>query len=102
MITAVVLPPPPKGAQIYHKVRDRASYAGALVSVALAGDQISLGGVALKAWRASKAEAAMAGGASPAQAAEAEAAGATGYGGNDFKITLVRRLLAATLEEARG
>lgn len=102
LITAVVLPPPPKGAQIYHKVRDRASYAGALVSVALAGEQISLGGVALKAWRASKAEAAMTAGASPAQAAEAEAAGATGYGGNDFKITLVRRLLAATLEEARG
>jgi xanthine dehydrogenase YagS FAD-binding subunit len=102
LITGVVLPPAQGGAQIFHKVRDRASYAGALVSVAIAGDQMALGGVALKAWRATKAEAALASGASPAQAAEAEAAGARGYGGNDFKITLVRRLLAATIEEARG
>ena len=101
LITAAVLPPPPPGAQIFHKVRDRASYAGALVSVALAGDRIALGGVALKAWRARAAEAALAGGATPAEAGEAEAAGATGRGGNDFKIDLVRRLLAATVEEAR-
>lgn len=102
LITAVVLPPPPEGPQIFEKVRDRASYAGALVSVAVAGDRISLGGVALKAWRAGAAEAALANGASPAEAAQAEAAGAVGRGGNDFKITLVRRLLAATIEEARG
>ena len=101
LVTAVTLPPPPKGAQIYHKVRDRASYAGALVSVALAGEQIALGGVALKAWRAGRAEAALAAGATPKEAAEAEAVHARGFGGNDFKITLVRRLLAATLEEAR-
>jgi xanthine dehydrogenase YagS FAD-binding subunit len=102
LITGVVLPPPASGAQVFHKVRDRASYAGALVSVALAGERLALGGVALKAWRATKAEAAIASGASPVEAAEAEAAGATGCGGNDFKITLVRRLLAATIEEARG
>ncbi len=101
LITAAILPPPPAGRQIFQKVRDRASYAGALVSVALAGDRISLGGVALKAWRALAAEAALAGGATPAEAGAAEAAGARGFGGNDFKIDLVRRLLAAAVEEAR-
>jgi xanthine dehydrogenase YagS FAD-binding subunit len=101
LITAVVLPPPPAGAQIYHKVRDRASYAGALVSVALAGNRLSLGGVALKAWRAEAAESVLAQGGSAQAAADAEADGATGHGGNDFKITLVRRLVAATIEEAR-
>lgn len=102
LITAVILPPPPSGPQIFHKVRDRASYAGALVSVALAGERISLGGVALKAWRTWAAEGVLAQGGSPQEAGEAEAAGATGHGGNDFKITLVRRLIAATVEEARG
>ena len=102
LITAALLPPPPQGRQAFHKVRDRASYAGALVSVAVAGTNIALGGVALKAWRARTAEAALASGATPAEAGAAEAAGATGHGGNDFKIDLVRRLLAATVEEARG
>jgi xanthine dehydrogenase YagS FAD-binding subunit len=101
LITAVVLPPPPPGPQVFQKVRDRASYASALASVAVAGDRLALGGVALKAWRASRAEAALAGGASAAEAAEAELAGARGYGGNDFKIPLVRRLLTAMIEETR-
>lgn len=102
LITAVVLPPPPPGKQVYEKSRDRASYAGALVSVAVAGSQIALGGVALKAWRATKAEAALARGASPAEAADAELAEAKGFGGNNFKIALAKRLMVASIEEARG
>lgn len=101
LITSVVLPPPPEGGQAYRKVRDRASYAFALVSVAVAGNQIALGGVAYKPWRASKAEAALAAGASPKEAAEAEMATAKGNGGNDFKIPLARRIVVSTLAQAR-
>ena len=54
LITAVTLPPPPPGGQAYRKVRDRASYAFALVSVAVAGDQVAMGGVAHKPWRATQ------------------------------------------------
>src|SRR5690606_27815914 len=97
MITAVVLDPPPAGRQLYRKVRDRASYAFGLVSVAVAGDQAALGAVAHKPWRAAAAEAALKAGASPAEAAAAELAPARGRGGNDFKIPLARRLLAAAL-----
>jgi len=99
LVTAVVLPPPPEGRQEYRKVRDRASYAGGLFSLALAGERMALGAVALKPWRATKAEAARAAGASGAEAAEAELADARGLGGNDFKITLARRVIAAALEE---
>lgn len=98
LVTAVVLPPPPKGRQEYRKVRDRASYAGGLFSLAMAGPNLSLGMVALKPWRARKTEAALAAGASPAEAAEAELAGAVGRGRNDFKIVLARRVIAAALE----
>jgi xanthine dehydrogenase YagS FAD-binding subunit len=82
-------------------VRDRASYAFALVSVAVAGNQIALGGVAYKPWRASKAEAAMASGASPTEAAEAEMTSARGHGGNDFKIPLARRIIVSTLAQSK-
>ena len=98
LVTAVILPPPPKGRQEYRKVRDRASYAGGLFSLAIAGPNISLGAVALKPWRASKTEAALAAGASPADAAEAELAGAVGRGRNDFKIVLSRRVIADALQ----
>jgi xanthine dehydrogenase YagS FAD-binding subunit len=101
LITSVFLPPPPSGGQAYRKVRDRASYAFALVSVAVAGNQIALGGVAYKPWRASKAESALGSGASPAAAAEAELASAKGYGGNDFKIPLARRVIVSTLAQAK-
>jgi xanthine dehydrogenase YagS FAD-binding subunit len=101
LITSVLLPPPPPGGQAYRKVRDRASYAFALVSVAVAGNQIALGGVAYKPWRASKAEAALASGAGPAEAADAEMASAQGYGGNDFKIPLARRVVVSTLAQAK-
>jgi xanthine dehydrogenase YagS FAD-binding subunit len=100
LITSVVLPPPPEGGQAYRKVRDRASYAFALVSVAVAGNQIALGGVAYKPWRANKAEAALAAGASPKEAAELEMAAAKGNGGNDFKIPLARRIIVSTLAQA--
>ena len=102
LITAVVLPPPPDGGQAYRKARDRASYAGGLASVAVAGGRVALGAVALKPWRAHKAEAALAAGASPAEAAAAELEGAHGQGGNDFKVNLTRRLMAATIEQGRA
>jgi xanthine dehydrogenase YagS FAD-binding subunit len=117
MITAVTLPPAPPGRQIYRKVRDRASYAFALVSVAAiveaSGDgirsaRIAMGGVAAKPWRAAEAERALAGAAvsdrAYTDAAEAALVGARGYGGNDFKIPLakrmVRHILAAAIERA--
>ncbi|MBB4273547.1 FAD binding domain-containing protein [Rhizobium mongolense] len=113
MITAVVLPPPPAGRQIYRKVRDRASYAFALVSVAVVVDvrqgrissaRVAMGGVAPKPWRASGAEQVLSGGQVSDEvlerAAEAALAGAQGAGRNDFKILLARRMLRATLSAA--
>ena len=100
VITAVDLPPPPIGPQSYRKVRDRASFAFALVSVASAGQQFTLGGVAAKPWRASLTEAARRDGAMAHEAAAAELAAAQGQGGNDFKISLARRLLAHAIEGA--
>lgn len=115
LIEAVLLPPPPPGRQLYRKVRDRASYAFALVSVGVAlavedervaSVRLALGGVAHKPWRASRAEAALVG--APAtreafrKAAEAELAEARGWGGNDFKVPLTRRVVTATLAEAAG
>jgi xanthine dehydrogenase YagS FAD-binding subunit len=114
LITSVVLPPPPPGKQVYRKVRDRASYAFALVSVAAIVDaadgairnaRVALGGVAHKPWRVDAAEQALAN-ASPQQgagdAADAVLQGAQGQGDNDFKIPLVRRVLAGVLAEAAG
>lgn len=115
LIEAVTLPPPPPGRQLYRKVRDRASYAFALVSVAVAleldGERVgsvrlALGGVAHKPWRAEHAEARLLGGPATRgafrEAAEAELAEARGQGGNDFKIPLARRVVTATLAEAAG
>jgi xanthine dehydrogenase YagS FAD-binding subunit len=98
LVTAVVLPPPPDGRQEYRKVRDRASYAGGLFSLALAGGRLAMGAVALKPWRARRAEAALAAGATPAEAADAELAEARGAGRNSFKITLARRVIVDALE----
>jgi xanthine dehydrogenase YagS FAD-binding subunit len=97
LITAVVLPPPPDGPQRYRKVRDRASFAFALVSIALAGPRIALGGVAHKPWRAHKAEAALAAGADPRAAADLELEDARGQGANDLKLPLAQRLIAASV-----
>ncbi|HEX5376922.1 MAG TPA: FAD binding domain-containing protein, partial [Phenylobacterium sp.] len=101
LITAVVVPPPPQGAQVYRKARDRASYAGGLAMVAVAGGQVALGAVAHKPWRADKVEAALAAGAAPAEAAAAELASAQDQGRNAFKIALVGRMIAAALDEAK-
>jgi xanthine dehydrogenase YagS FAD-binding subunit len=114
LITHVTLPPPPPGRQIYRKVRDRASYAFALVSVAAAveveggrvtGARIALGGVAHKPWRKDEAERAMAGTAVDAAAgaaADVLLSGAQGHGANDFKIPLARRALAAVIASVEG
>ena len=99
LVTAIVLPPPPAGAQQYFKVRDRASFAGALFSLAQAGERVALGAVALKPWRARKVEAALAAGASAADAADAELEDAKGRGRNDFKITLARRVITTSLSD---
>jgi xanthine dehydrogenase YagS FAD-binding subunit len=113
IITAVTLPPPPPGVQIYRKVRDRASYAFALVSVAavvetvgggIRSARLAFGGLAHKPWRVPQAEERLAGASANAKTFDAVAAavleGARGYGGNDFKIPLTRRTLHAVLTEA--
>ena len=113
MITAVLLPPPLPGVQIYRKVRDRASYAFALVSVAAVVDasggrirsaRLAFGGVAHKPWRVTAAEEHLAGAtaddATFTAAADIAFAGARGYGSNDFKVPLARRTLRAVLAEA--
>ncbi len=116
LITAIELPALPLAANsIYRKVRDRASYAFALVSVAAAleldGDRIkdvriALGGVAHKPWRALKAEASLRGGPATEQAfraaAAAELADAAPLRDNAFKIELVTRTLAAVLGDLTG
>ncbi|MGY1691466.1 FAD binding domain-containing protein [Geodermatophilus sp. SYSU D01105] len=112
LVTAIDLPPLPPGAgSAYRKVRDRASYAFALVSVAavVAGDdvRIALGGVAHKPWRAGRAEELLRGGPLTGDAVraamEAELAAAQPQpgldGGNGFKIPLVTRTVAATLRD---
>jgi xanthine dehydrogenase YagS FAD-binding subunit len=113
MITAVTLPPAPPGRQVYRKVRDRASYAFALVAVAAIVERasgrfraarIAMGGVAPKPWRAAEAERALAG--DPVNdraftnAAETALRGARGHGHNDFKIELAKRSLRRTLADA--
>ena len=105
LITAVRLPKPFGGRHIYRKVRDRASYAFALVSVGAilhedGSGQVALGGVAHKPWRVEAAEAELPRGAKAA--AEQMLAGARPSRDNAFKITLVERTLAAVLAEARG
>ena len=101
LITGVTLPPPPDGGQVYRKVRDRASFAAGLASVAVAGGHVALGMVAHKPWRAVEAEAALAAGAAPEEALAAELKEATETGRNRFKITLTARLGAAAIAEAK-
>jgi xanthine dehydrogenase YagS FAD-binding subunit len=102
LITAVVLPKPPEGGQVYRKARDRASFAAGLSSVAVAGGRVALGMVAHKPWRAADAEAALAAGASAEEAMAAELKGATDNGRNGFKIALTARLGAAAIDQAKG
>ena len=117
LITAIDLPPLPANARTaYRKVRDRASYAFALVSVAAVVEvsdgrvddvRIAFGGAAHKPWRATTAEAALRGGPATEEsyraAAEAELADAVAQpgidGGNEFKIPLLARTMTAVLRD---
>ncbi len=116
LILAVILPPQGYAAHSHYlKVRDRASYAFALVSVAAALDmdganvraaRVALGGVAHKPWRALEAERALAGrpldAASIERAAQAAVAGAQPLEHNAFKVELARRSVARALAVAGG
>ena len=104
LITAVTLPKPVGGTHIYHKVRDRASYAYALVSVAAilqrdGSGHVAVGGIAPKPWRVEAAEAALPQGAKVV--ATRLLAGARPTQDNAFKVPLVERTLAAVIAEAR-
>ncbi|MGN6659432.1 MAG: FAD binding domain-containing protein, partial [Achromobacter mucicolens] len=104
LITAVVLPKPLGGKHFYRKVRDRASYAFALVSVAAVvqddgAGRVALGGVAPQPWRDASAEALLPDGA--ARVTDALLAGAAPTPDNAFKLTLARRALGAVLTQAR-
>jgi xanthine dehydrogenase YagS FAD-binding subunit len=105
LITAVTLPKPVGGTHIYRKVRDRASYAFALVSVGAivqrdGSGRVALGGVAHKPWRVEAAEAEMPRGAKAVTARLLADAKPTRE--NAFKLPLVERTLGAVLAAARG
>jgi len=105
LITAVTLPAPVGGTHVYRKVRDRASYAFALVSVAAivqrdGTGRVALGGVAPRPWRVEAAEAALPQGAQAV--AERLLAGARPTHENAFKLPLAERTLAAALSQARS
>ncbi|WP_375429094.1 FAD binding domain-containing protein [uncultured Sphingomonas sp.] len=104
LITAVTLPKPIGGTQIYQKVRDRASYAFALISVAAVIERggrgrLAFGGLAHKPWRVEAAEARISAG--PKATADAVLAGARTTPQNAFKLPLVERTLAAVFTQAQ-
>jgi xanthine dehydrogenase YagS FAD-binding subunit len=105
LITGVTLPRPVGGTQVYHKVRDRASYAFALVSVAAIVQRdgsgvVALGGVAPKPWRDTKADELLPKGAKAVTDRLLAEAKPTAQ--NAFKVPLVERTLDAILAEARA
>jgi xanthine dehydrogenase YagS FAD-binding subunit len=105
LITAVVLPKPIGGTHHYYKVRDRASYAFALVSIAAVvqrdgSGRVAAGGVAPRPWRVEAADAQLAKGATAVT--DVLMAGARPTRENAFKVKLVERALGATLAEAKG
>ena len=115
LITHIALPPAPIGKQLYRKVRDRASYAFALVSVAgviavqdgkIATAALAFGGLGPMPWRDAAVEALLVGAAPSTAVFEAAAdallADARGFGSNDFKIPLARRTLIAALRDLTG
>jgi xanthine dehydrogenase YagS FAD-binding subunit len=113
LITAVELPSPPPGASDYRKVRERASFAFALVSIAATLDvaddgvvrdcRLALGGVAHMPWRAERAEQALRGARAGEEeftrAADAELAQARPLPRNAYKVPLARNLIVRTLQE---
>lgn len=102
LVTAVTLPKPIGGVQLYRKVRERASYAFANVTVALVARpdggiaRLAFGGLAHRPWRVEAAE----GGMDADAAADIALAGATPTADNAYKLPLARRTLAATLAGA--
>ncbi len=105
IITAVTLPPPIGGRQIYRKVRDRASYAFALISIAAVihsdgKGRVAVGGVAHKPWRVEEAEGHLPDGARATVTTLLDGARPTEQ--NTFKLDLVERTLSAVIAEARG
>jgi xanthine dehydrogenase YagS FAD-binding subunit len=104
LITYVTLPKPLGGVHAYKKVRDRASYAFALVSVATVilpdgTGRVAVGGVAHKPWRVEAAEQQM--GAGAKAVADRLMAGAKTTEENAFKVPLVHRILAAAMQDAK-
>ncbi len=105
LITAVTLPKPIGGTHIYQKVRDRASYAFALISVAAViqpggRGRLAFGGLAHKPWRVEAAEAQMPNGAKATAAAVL--AGARTTSQNAFKLPLVERTIGAVFDDAKA
>jgi xanthine dehydrogenase YagS FAD-binding subunit len=105
LITSVTLPKPVGGTHIYRKVRDRASYAFALVAVGAIIQRdgtgcVAVGGVAHKPWRVEAADAELPRGAKAVAARLLD--GARPTRDNAFKLALVERTLAAVLTEAKG
>lgn len=105
LITSVTLPKPVGGQQLYHKVRDRSSYAFALVSVGLilqkdGTGRVAVGGIAHKPWRVDAADAELPRGAKAVAARLLADAKPTHD--NEFKLTLVERVIEATLADAKG
>ncbi len=105
LITAVTLPKPIGGTHIYQKVRDRASYAFAVVSVAAiiqpgGRGRLAFGGLAHKPWRVESAEAQMPNGAKATAAAVL--AGARTTSQNAYKLPLVERTIGAVFEDAKA
>ncbi|MFN3433369.1 MAG: FAD binding domain-containing protein, partial [Sphingomonas sp.] len=105
LITAVTLPKPLGGKHLYEKVRDRASYAYALVSVAAViqpdgTGRVAFGGVAPRPWRVAEAEALLPQGAAAVTARAFQ--GATPTKDNAFKLPLATRALAAVIAEAKA
>jgi xanthine dehydrogenase YagS FAD-binding subunit len=103
LITAVTLPRPIGGTHLYQKVRDRRSYAFALVSIAAViqrdgTGRFAVGGIAPRPWRVAAADAAL---PDVHAAAAALTAGATPTEQNKFKLTLIERTLAGTMAQAR-
>jgi xanthine dehydrogenase YagS FAD-binding subunit len=105
LITAVTLPKPLGGKHFYHKVRDRASYAFALISVAAVVQadgtgRVALGGVAHRPWRVPAAEQAMPRGGEAVT--DILLAGSRTTSDNAFKLPLVQRTIDAILMEAKS